>query len=47
MGSAISYALNNWGALKPLLNDAKVRLDNNVAENALRIIALGQTSEGS
>ena len=25
-----------------MLNDAKIRLDNNLAENALRIIALGR-----
>lgn len=42
MGKAIQYALNQWAELKKVLDDAKLRLDNNIAENALRIIALGR-----
>jgi transposase len=42
MGMALSYALKMWSSLDALLDDSKVRLDNNLAENALRIIALGR-----
>jgi len=42
MGVAIRYAIKNWGSLEPVTEDAKVRLDNNLAEGALRIIALGR-----
>jgi transposase len=42
LGRAIAYAQSNWPHLEPVLNDAKIRLDNNLAENALRLIALGR-----
>lgn len=42
MGRAIRYTLNQWDFLTRFLDDAKVRLDNNVSEAALRIIALGR-----
>ena len=42
LGKAARYALNNWRALRILMDDPKLRLDNNVAEGALRIIALGR-----
>jgi transposase len=42
MGEAIRYGLKTVESLKPVLNDAKMRLDNNVAEGALRLIALGR-----
>lgn len=42
MGKAIGYALNHLDELKPVLKDPKIRLDNNLAENALRIIAVGR-----
>jgi transposase len=42
IGKAISYALKNWDALKVFLDDPKLLLDNNLAENALRIFALGR-----
>jgi transposase len=42
MGKAIRYALNQWGPLTRFVHDAKVRLDNNISEAALRIIALGR-----
>ena len=41
-GIAITYAENQWEALCVYLTDPKVRLDNNLSENALRIIALGR-----
>jgi len=42
MGKAVGYALNNSKALIVFLSDAKVRLDNNISEQQLRIIALGR-----
>jgi transposase len=42
LGKAISYAINNWKALTEFQNDPKILLDNNLAENALRIFALGR-----
>ncbi|MBN1947757.1 MAG: transposase, partial [Bradymonadales bacterium] len=42
MGEAITYAQNNWEALSVFLKDPKVRLDNNISEGQLRIIALGR-----
>jgi transposase len=42
MGKAIGYANNQWESLCEFTKDPKLRLDNNVSENALRIIALGR-----
>jgi transposase len=42
MGSAISYALNHWDELTRFLEDAKLAVDNNASESALRVIALGR-----
>lgn len=42
MGKAIKYAQNNWQELTCFLGDAKIPLDNNASERALRIIALGR-----
>jgi len=42
IAKAINYASNNWGNLLPIFDDPKIRLDNNLAENALRVIALGR-----
>ena len=39
---AIHYALNNEEALKRFLDDGKIEIDNNIAENAMRPIALGR-----
>ena len=39
---AIAYALNNETALKKFLDDGKIEIDNNIAENAMRPIALGR-----
>lgn len=39
---AIYYALNNEEALKRFLDDGKIEIDNNIAENAMRPIALGR-----
>jgi transposase len=39
---AIVYALNNQAALMRFLEDGKVQIDNNIAERAIRPIAIGR-----
>ena len=40
IGAAIGYTLDNWKALSHFVDDARLPLDNNAAESALRIVAL-------
>jgi len=42
LAKAINYALNNWKALGLFLTDARIPLDNNASEQALRIAAQGR-----
>lgn len=42
LGSAVSYARNQWDRLQPFLDDVRIPLDNNASERALRIVALGR-----
>lgn len=42
MGRAIRYTLNQWVPLTKFVSDPSLRLDNNISEAALRIIALGR-----
>jgi transposase len=42
MGAGIRYTLNQWAFLTRFIDDPKLRLDNNISEAALRIIALGR-----
>jgi transposase len=42
MGSAISYALNNWAELTRFLGNARIPPDNNRSESALRVVAVGR-----
>lgn len=42
MGTAISYALNNWTELTQFLDDHRIPPDNNRSEAALRVVALGR-----
>jgi len=42
MGRAISYALAQWTALTRYVDDGRLLMDNNRAENALRGIAVGR-----
>jgi len=42
IGKAIKYTKKQWEALTVFLCDPRIALDNNVSENALRIIALGR-----
>jgi hypothetical protein len=39
---AINYSLNQWDALTLYCDDGTVEIDNNIAENALRCVALGR-----
>ena len=42
LGEAITYAHNQWTALKRFTENGELEIDNNTAENALRPIALGR-----
>jgi hypothetical protein len=42
MGQAIAYVLNQWDALCVYTTDGDLAIDNNVAENALRRVAVGR-----
>lgn len=42
IGKAISYALNIYGRLCRYVSDGRFRIDNNLAENAVRPLALGR-----
>jgi len=42
LGQAVAHAQRNWDSLVRFLDDAKLSLDNNVSERALRLIALGR-----
>jgi transposase len=42
MAGAIRYALSRWNALTRYLDDGDVEIDNNAAERALRVVALGR-----
>ena len=40
--AAIRYALSRWAALTRYIDDGKLEIDNNTAERALRVVALGR-----
>jgi transposase len=42
LGTAMNYALKQWGRLVVYVEDPHVGLDNNVAENAIRPFAIGR-----
>lgn len=42
VASAIGYALGRWPALMRFVDDGALEIDNNVAERALRAVALGR-----
>ena len=42
LGEAIKYAINQKEALSHFLDEPKVRLDNNLSERHLRLVALGR-----
>ncbi len=41
-GKAVTYALNNWGALNRYLDYGALTIDNNRSERALRATAVGR-----
>jgi transposase len=42
LAGAIRYALNRWTALSRYRDDGRLEIDNNIAERAIRAIALGR-----
>ena len=42
LGEAIRYAINQWAAVTRFLGDVRIPVDNNRAEGALRVVALGR-----
>jgi len=42
LASAFSYAINRREALSRFITDGRLEIDNNIAENAMRVIALGR-----
>ena len=42
IGKAFRYTLNQWDALQVYLQDGSLSIDNNVAERAMKIPALGR-----
>jgi len=42
VGEAVRYALNQWNTLTLFLDDARIPVDNNASERALRVVALGR-----
>lgn len=42
IADAIGYTRNQWGALTRFLEDARLKLDNNIAERQLRRVAVGR-----
>ncbi|NCD34775.1 MAG: transposase [Spartobacteria bacterium] len=42
LGKEIGYALNQEQALRTYLQDGRLNIDNNTAENAIRPLALGR-----
>ena len=42
LAGAIRYALSRWPALTRYVDDGRIEIDNNAAERALRVVALGR-----
>ena len=42
LAGAIRYALGRWAALTRYVDDGRIEIDNNAAERALRVVALGR-----
>jgi hypothetical protein len=42
LAGAIRYALSRWSALTRYRDDGRIEIDNNIAERALRAVALGR-----
>jgi transposase len=46
LGSAIGYTMNNWAALVRYRDEGYLAIDNNLAERALRAVAVGRNNWG-
>jgi len=42
LGGALRYLTNQWAALQRFVEDGRLAIDNNRAENQLRIVAVGR-----
>ncbi len=42
LGDALRYLTNQWAALQRFVEDGRLAIDNNRAENQLRVVALGR-----
>jgi len=42
LGDAVRYLTNQWGALQRFIDDGRLSIDNNRAENQLRVVAVGR-----
>lgn len=42
IAKAFNYALNHWRALQNVMADGRLEIDNNIAERAMRIVAIGR-----
>lgn len=42
LGDAVRYLTNQWAALQRFVEDGYLAIDNNRAENQLRVVALGR-----
>lgn len=42
LGDAVRYVRNQWAALQRFVEDGRFRIDNNGAENQLRVVAVGR-----
>ena len=42
IGKAVTYAWNRWPNMKRILEDGRLKLDNNLAENEIRPVTLGR-----
>jgi transposase len=42
LGDALRYLTNQWAALQRFVDDGRLAIDNNRAENQLRVVALGR-----
>jgi len=43
LGKACDYTLGRWGQLRRFLDYGQIELSNNLAENAIRPVAIGRT----
>ncbi len=42
LGDAVRYLTNQWTALQRFVDDGRLAIDNNRAENPLRVVAVGR-----